>query len=355
MEVLMSVAQSNTITSSPTDQSRNLSPEAIMQVGFGYWASKTLLSAVELGLFTELAGGPLDAETIRTRLKLHPRALHDFLDALVALGLLTKGRGRYADTPETAHFLDRNKESYVGGFLQMSSVRLYAFWGNLTEGLQTGEPQNEAKQGRDLFDEIYKHPEHLKSFLKAMTGISLGTAAAIARKFPWGAYKSFADIGAAEGCIPAAIADAHPHLNGIGFDLPGVQPHFEAYIAGHKLSSRVSFKGGDFFADPLPRADVLIMGRILHDWSVARRRELIVKAFATLPDNGALLIYETIIDDERRQNTFGLLMSLNMLIETREGADYTGADCMGWMKEAGFRETRVEHLLGPDSMVVGIK
>jgi hypothetical protein len=97
------------------------------------------------------------------------------------------------------------------------------------------------------------------------------------------------------------------------------------------------------------------MGRILHDWSVARRRELIGKAFAALPDKGALLIYETIIDDDRRQNAFGLLMSLNMLIETREGADYTGADCIGWMNEAGFRETRVEHLLGPDSMVIGIK
>ncbi len=347
--------QSSTITSAPIYESCDLSPEAIMKLGFGYWASKTLLSAVEFGLFTELAGGPLDAQSIGKRLKLHPRGLHDFLDALVALGMLTKSGGHYANTPETAHFLDRNKVSYVGGFLQMSSVRLYSFWGNLTEALRTGEPQNEAKQGRDLFDEIYKNPEHLRSFLKAMTGISLRTAAVIAQKFPWTSYKSFADIGAAEGCIPAAVAEAHPHLKGIGFDLPGVQPHFEAYIAGHNLSSRVSFKGGDFFADPLPGADVLIMGRILHDWSVARRRELIGKAFAVLPDKGALLIYETIIDDERRQNAFGLLMSLNMLIETREGADYTGADCMGWMKEAGFRETRVEHLLGPDSMVIGIK
>ena len=342
-------------SSTPIHESRDLSPESIMQLGFGYWGSKTLLSAVELGLFTELAGGPLDAESIGKRLKLHPRGLYDFLDALVALGMLTKSGGHYANTPETAHFLDRNKVSYVGGFLQMSSVRLYPFWGNLTEALRTGEPQNEAKQGRDLFDEIYKNPEQLKSFLKAMTGISLRTAAVIAQKFPWINYNSFADIGAAEGCIPAAIAEAHPHLTGIGFDLPGVRPHFEAYIAGHNLLSRVSFKGGDFFADPLPRADVLIMGRILHDWSVARRRELICKSFAVLPDKGALLIYETIIDDGRRQNAFGLLMSLNMLIETREGADYTGADCMGWMKEAGFRETRVEHLLGPDSMVIGVK
>jgi hypothetical protein len=326
-----------------------------MQIGFGYWSSKTLLSAVELGLFTELMSGPYDAETIGQRLGLHPRGLHDFLDALVALGMLKKSAGRYINTPETAHFLDRNKPSYVGGFLQMSSVRLYAFWAGLTEALRTGEPQNEAKQGRDLFDEIYRQPEHLRSFLKAMTGISLGTAAAIARKFPWASYSSFADVGAAEGCVLATVAEAHPHLTGIGFDLPGVRPHFEAYIAERDLASRVSFKGGDFFNDPLPQADVLIMGRILHDWSLEKRHALIRKAYAALPNNGALLIYETIIDDERQKNAFGLLMSLHMLIETREGADYTGADCAHWMKEAGFRETRVEHLLGPDSMVIGIK
>jgi len=151
---------------------RALSPDTILQLGFGYWGSRTLLSAVELGLFTELARAPLDAVTIGKRLQLHPRSLLDFLDALVALGMLTKDDGHYANTPETACFLDRDKPTYVGGFLEMSSVRLYSFWGNLTEGLRTGEPQNEAKHGRDLFDEIYKDPKQLRSFLKAMTGIS---------------------------------------------------------------------------------------------------------------------------------------------------------------------------------------
>jgi hypothetical protein len=117
----------------------------------------------------------------------------------------------------------------------------------------------------------------------------------------------------------------------------------------------VSFRGGDFFADPLPSADVLVMGHVLHDWGLDDRKLLIRRAYDTLPVGGALIVYEAIIDDERRQNAFGLLMSLNMLIETPGGADYTGAECSAWMREAGFRETRVEHLLGPDSMVVGIK
>ena len=97
------------------------------------------------------------------------------------------------------------------------------------------------------------------------------------------------------------------------------------------------------------------MGHILHDWDLDVKRMLIRKAYDAIPEGGALLVYESIIDDDRSQNAFGLLMSLNMLIETPGGFDYTGADCIGWMKEAGFRDARVEHLVGPESMVIGFK
>jgi O-methyltransferase/methyltransferase family protein len=332
-----------------------LTPDAIMQLGFAFWGSKTLLSAIELGLFTLLADGPMSAEALTTQLKLHPRSVRDFLDALVALGQLERHDALYSNTPAGALFLDRRKPTYVGGMLEMANARLYPFWSSLTEGLRTGEPQNEAKQGRDLFDEIYRSPAILANFLRAMTGLSLGAAHAIADKFPWADQTTFADIGTAQGGLAVELARAHAHLKGIGFDLPVVKPHFEAYAAQHGLSSRLSFQAGDFFADPMPSADVLIMGHILHDWSLEKKRMLIRKAYEALPYGGALIVYDPIIDDERRKNAFGLLMSLNMLIETREGFDFTGADCIGWLKEAGFVETRVEPLVGPDSMVIGIK
>ncbi len=237
----------------------------------------------------------------------------------------------------------------------MSNARLYPFWGSLTEALRTGEPQNEAKRGGDLFGELYADPARLGHFLKAMTGISQGSSRAIATKFPWRDHRTFMDVGAAEGGLPVQVAAAHPHLTGGGFDLPGVRPHFEAYVSEHGLSDRLSFHAGDFFADPLPPAGVLVMGRVLHDWDLEKKRLLIGKAYEALPPGGALVVYETIIDDARRETAFGLLMSLNMLIETRGGSDYTAADCMGWMRAAGFRETRAEHLVGPDSMVVGVK
>jgi hypothetical protein len=343
------------VHSEEVDATASATPDAIMHLGFAFWGSKTLLSAVELGLFTVLADGPLSADALTARLKLHPRAVRDFLDALVSLGQLERHDGLYSNTPAGALFLDRRKPTYVGGMLEMANARLYPFWGALTEGLRTGEPQNEAKQGRDLFDEIYRNPALLSEFLKAMTGLSLGAARALAEKFPWADYKSFADIGTAEGGLAIELARAHPHLNGTGFDLPVVKPHFEAYAAQHGLSARLSFQAGDFFAQAMPSADVLIMGHILHDWSLEKKRLLIRKAYDALPFGGALVVYDPIIDDERRQNAFGLLMSLNMLIETREGFDFTGADCMGWLSEAGFAETRIEPLVGPDSMVIGVK
>jgi SAM-dependent methyltransferase len=330
-------------------------PDGIMQLGMGFWGSKTLLSAVGLGLFTELAEGPQDAESLAKRLGLHQRAARDFFDTLVALGMLRREGERYTNAPETGLFLDRAKPSYVGGILEMANTRLYGFWGSLTEGLRTGRPQNEIKSGGNFFDTVYSDPASLRGFLQAMTGISMGASVAIAQKFPWGNYQSFIDVGTAQGGLAVQIALAQDHLSGGGFDLPVVAPIFEEYVASFGLTQRLRFHPGDFFKEPLPETDVLLMGHILHDWSLEEKRMLIAKAHGALKPGGALIVYDAMIDDNRRRNAFGLLMSLNMLIETPAGFDYTGADCQSWLNDAGFHDTYVEHLVGPDSMAVGIK
>ena len=332
-----------------------LSPDKILQLAFAFSASKTLLSAIELGVFTELAKGPLDATRLRDRLELHSRSARDFFDALVALGMLQREDGRYLNTPETDLFLDRAKPSYLGGVLEMSNERLYPYWGSLTEGLRTGRPQNEAKQGGNLFDALGKDPERMRLFMSAMTAFSTGAAKALAQKFPWSKHRTMIDVGGAQGAMPVHVALAHPHITGGSFDLPGVEPLFNEYVASFGLDGRLRFHPGDFFKDPLPQADVLTMARILHDWNLDEKRMLIRKAYEALPKGGALVVIEMLIDDDRRQGIFGLMMSLNMLIETPGGFDFTGADCSGWLREAGFRETRVEPLAGPDAMVVGIK
>lgn len=333
-----------------------VTPESIMQLGLAFWGSKTLLSAIELGLFTELAQSPLSGEQLTERLKLHPRSARDFFDTLVALGMLDRDVEVYRNTPESDQFLVRSKLSYIGGILEMANERLYPFWGSLTEGLRTGLPQNEVKTGgTGLFEALYGDPERLRLFLAAMTGLSMGASLGIAQKFPWANYKTVVDVGGAQGGLLVQLCLAHPHLKGTNFDLPVVAPIFEEYVATNGLSERLKFQPGNFFNEPIPSADVITMGHILHDWDLDQKRMLLDKAYQALPAGGALIVFEALIDDERRQNAFGLLMSLNMLIETPGGFDYTGKDCSTWMREAGFRETRVEHLAGPDSMVVAIK
>jgi hypothetical protein len=334
-----------------------LTPEHIMQTGLGFWASKVLLSGVEMGVFTELANGPQAFGKLAGRLGLHSRSAHDYLDALVALGFLQRSNGTYSNTPETDLFLDRRKPTYIGGMLEMANARLFGFWNHLTEALRTGKQQNEAKEesGASPFQALYADPARLKEFLAAMSGISHGANMAIAKKVPWAKYKTYADVGTAQGDLAVQIALANPHLKGIGFDLAEVGPVFEDYVKANKLSDRVCFQPGDFFSQELPNVDVITMGHILHDWGLDNKRMLVGKAYKALNTGGSLVVYDCLIDDDRSKNAFGLMMSLNMLIETAEGFDYTGAECVGWMKEAGFREARVEHLAGPDSMVVGVK
>ncbi len=332
-----------------------LSPEKVLGLGMSFWNAKTLLSAVELGVFDALAKSPADLETLTRRLGLHERSARDFFDALVALGMLEREEGVFRNTAETDFFLDRAKPSYVGAILEMANARLYPSWGFLTDSLKTGQRQSENKEEGDLLAALHSDPKRLRGFLTAMSGISAGPAQSIADKFAWKDYKTFDDVGAAQGMVPVTVARAHPHLSGGGFDLPQVAPIFDEFIAAQRLSDRLRFYSGDFFKDELPKAEVIIMGHILHDWDLAQKRILLKKAYDALPNGGALIVYDAIIDDERRENAFGLLMSLNMLIETSGGFDYTGVDCQGWMRAAGFSQARVEHLVGPDSMVIGVK
>lgn len=335
-------------------------PSHIMQVGLGFWASKTLLSAIELELFTHLAKQPMTGPQIEEKLGLHERATYDFLDTLVALKFLDReGNGesaRYSNTGDTRLFLDKDGQSYIGGILEMANNRLYGFWGDLTEALQTGKSQNEEKlTGKLIFDAIYADPVELERFVHAMAGISMGNFSAFAQKFDFSNTKTMCDVGGAGGQFSIFCARQNEHLTCTSFDLPPVEPVAKRTIEAAGMSDRVKTASGDFFNDPLPKADLIVMAMILHDWGLEQKIQLIKKAFDALPEGGAFAAIEHLIDDDRRENAFGLMMSLNMLIETSGGFDYTGADFDGWCKEVGFKRTEVIHLAGPASAAVAYK
>lgn len=337
---------------------RQPSPDHIMQVGMGFEASKTLLSAVEVGVFTELAKSPADVSTLRDRLGLHPRAARDFFDSLVAMGLLRRVDGVYHNTAETEAYLDKGKPSYlhVGSLLEMANGRLYGIWSNLTEVLRTGMSQDESKSSElETYDALYADPARLKQFLASMTGISHTANRKIAEQVSWLNYKTIADMGTAQGDLATQVLLTNPHLTGIGFDLPAAAPVFEEYVEDNGLQDRLRFVGGDFFVDDFPEADVFTFGHILHNWDLKRKKLLLKKAWQALPEGGAAIVYDALIDDDRSQNVFALLMSLTMRAVTDGGCGYTAAECMSWMTEAGFSCTWTEHLTGPDSIVVGLK
>jgi precorrin-6B methylase 2 len=349
-----------TISDIKVQEEKKVDPSHIMQIGMGFFASKTLLTAVKLDLFSLLAIRPLSAKQIKYELCLNGRALYDFLDTLVALGFLQRrgirGTAVYSNSADTDLFLDKNKLSYAGGILEMANNRLYPFWNFLEEGLRTGTPQNEIRTGRKpLFEEIYSDIDKTREFVNAMGGIQTGNFIKFARDFDFSKYSTLCDIGGAGGQLSSQVALNNPNMKCISFDLPPVFPIALENMSKMGLSSRVKIQSGDFFKESFPQADVITMGNILHGWGTEDKKKLISKAYDALPKGGAFIVIENIIDDERRENAFGLMMSLNMLIETAEGYDFTAADFNAWAKDAGFIETSVMHLTGPSSAVIAIK
>lgn len=334
-------------------------PDHILQIGMGFMASKTLLSAVELELFTMLGTEAKTGSEISDQLGLHRRSRYDFLDALVSLGLLERegdGPGaRYRNTAETSVFLDKEQPSYVGGILEMANTRLYGFWNNLTEALITGAPQNEAKTGGDFFGVLYADEQRLEGFLRAMQGIQMGNFLQLLEKVDFSSATTLCDVGGANGTLCGLAVQRHAHLIATVFDLPPVVSVAERHLKEMRVGDRVTLVGGDFFADDLPNADVIVMGNILHDWDEDQKKTLIAKAHKALNAGGRLIAIENVIDDARRENAFGLLMSLNMLIELPGGFDYTGAQFDSWSKEAGFERTEIVPLAGPASAAIAYR
>jgi len=339
------------------------SPAGIMQIGMGFWASKILLTAVNFQLFTHLALQPgMTGKEIKALLKLNclDRHVFDFLDVLTSFGFLQRNglleTARYSNSPDTETFLDKAKPSYIGGVLEMMNNRLYGFWGSLQEGLETGLAQNEAKNNEESFFQVaYKDPAILKQFVNAMTGLQMGNFTALAQGFDFSPYKTFVDVGGSGGVLSLMVAKYNPHITCTTMDLPPVEPIARATIEQFQLSDRVKAISGDFFTGQLPKADVITMGNILHDWNEENKIMLIKKAYDALPDGGVFIAVENIIDDDRMQNSFGMMMSLNMLIETTDGFDYSFADFNNWAKQAGFKSTALMPLTGPTSAAIAYK
>ena len=335
-------------------------PSGIFQTGMGFWASKTLLTAVKLELFTHLGEKTMGAGEIKKKLCLNGRGLYDFLDALVSMGFLERSGKRenavYANAAESDLYLDKNKITYIGGILEMANNRLYPYWNFLEESLKKGTPQNEIRTGEaSLFEKLYRDQDRTREFVNAMSGVNTGNFIAFATRFDFSHYRTLCDVGGAGAQLSAHVVTHNPHMRCISFDLPPVSPIAVENISKMGVANKVEIVSGDFYWDAIPGADIVTMGNILHGVGLGDKKMLIRKAFDALPGGGCLVVIENIIDNERRKNTMGLLMSLNMLIETPEGFDFSFADFQEWTDEAGFRESHLMQLAGPTSAAIAKK
>lgn len=342
------------------EEIEQINPSKIMQITMGFMASKVMLSAVNMGLFTFLAEGQKSGIQIQDKLGMHGRGLYDFLDTMVTFGLLQrsgiKETAFYSNSDETDLFLDKNKPSYIGGIIEMANNRLYGFWDNLEAALKTGQPQNELKfSDKPMFEELYSDPARLTEFIKAMGGAQIGNFIAFAREFDFSGYKTLCDVGGAGADLSEQVVRNNEHMTCISYDLPQVSVITELKVEELGLDKRINIQAGDFFNEEFPKADVITMGNILHDWGLSDKKMLIKKAFNALPEGGSLVVIENLIDENRSKNTFGLLMSLNMLIETPAGFDYCVNDIKGWVSDAGFKSSYVIPLAGPTSAFVAVK
>jgi hypothetical protein len=340
--------------------SYEIDPNHIMQTATAFWASKVLLTAVELDLFSTLGNGSMTARELGETLGLHPRGTYDFFDALVALKFLDREgdgpEGRYQNTLETAAFLDRKSSRYIGGLPEMLNARLFGFWNDLGTALKTGQPQTEVKvHGKPIFEELYSSEAKLGQFLDAMTGFQAANFHQLAEKFDFSRYQTVSDIGGALGLLSRIVGLHHSHLTFTTFDLHQVVPLAQKSIEDAGMAERITTVSGDFFADDLPKADVVTMGNVLHDWNLEKKKVLINKAYDAVLPGGAFIAIENLIDDERRENAFGLLMSRNMLIEFGDAFDYTRANFCEWCSEVGFRRFEMITLAGPASAAIAYK
>jgi SAM-dependent methyltransferase len=318
----------------------------LLRLGNAFCDAKALLTAVELDLFGALKDGPATEEEIRERLRLHGRGLADFLHLLAALGVLVKTGEAFGNAAGAQRHLVPGGESYIGGFLQRSNRNLYPAWGRLSEALRTGKPQSGGS-----FAEVLERPAVLRQFIGMMDALTQQLAPALVEAFPWSRYGSLLDVGGCRGNLAAHLVTANPGLRGHVFDLPPMAPFFAEHVEARGVADRLEFHGGDFFADPLPAADVVVLGHVLHDWDADQRRQLVRAAYAATNPGGALVVYDRMLDDDPR-HVENLVISLDMLLVTDGGSEYPVQELRAAAAEAGFERITDQPLGDFDTIVV---
>ena len=331
-------------------------PIAIMQMVSGFWVSKTLASAVELGVFSRMSGKKVQAEEFAPLFGLQPRPAEMLLSACTALGLLERQDGHYQNSALAEEFLVKGKPYYFGGVVTMLDRRLYLPWNRLTEALKNNRAQTWGEHD-GIFEAISANPDEQRNFTESMHSFSIQSGKALAGTFDFSTYKQLLDIGGGSGAYCIEAARKFPNLRGAVYDLAPALEIAREKIAEANLTDRIEIRPGNFFEDDLPQGfDVHLLSMILHDWTPDKNLSILRKSFQALRAGGTLIVSELMMDDDKSGPVPAALMSLNMLIET-EGRNYTWTEYTEWMKQAGFENIQRVPIFSPgaNGLLIGSK
>lgn len=340
----------------------SLSPEPVFQMMTGFWVSKALMTAVELDLFTKLAGGKqATVQDLQEMLAMESRPAEVFASALASLGLLQKNTGgEFSNSPLAEAFLSAKSPAYMGGIIRMFDERLYKGWDHLAWSLANNKPVDAMKGGgvESMFADAKKNEsiKAMQKFTHAMHGISVGPAMALAKAFDFTKCKKMLDVGGGSGVYALQVAKEYPQVEATVADLAPVCKVADEYILRYGLAGRVKTLVADFFKDDLPKGyDAVFFSHIIHDYDEDKCVALLKKAYASLSDGGAVIISEWMLNDDKTGPVPSALMGLNMMIETNGGRNYSFAEISSMLAKAGFKRMEKRLLAGPAEIAIGYK
>jgi acetylserotonin N-methyltransferase len=300
--------------------------------------SKTMFTAVSLGVFDRLANGSANVAELSRTLDCNHDALSRLLDACVGLGLLSRSDNGYTNTELSTRYLVSASPDTLAGYIVYSDRSLYPLWSHLEDAVREGSNRWEQTFGSrtSLFDHFFRTEESRRSFLGGMHGFGRLSSQKVVKTFDLSSFRHLVDLGGATGHLCIAACEAYPALTATVFDLPAAQSFAEEQIAASPVADRVEFTPGDFFSGDLPPGDLYFLGRILHDWDEEKITCLLQKIFNALPSRGGLLVGEGLLDEDRSGPLRALMQNLNMLVCT-DGKERTCSEYRALLDSTGFR------------------
>jgi acetylserotonin N-methyltransferase len=332
-------------------------PTPILDLIEAFRRSKTLFTAVSLGIFDHLEEQSASAQSLAATLPANLSALTRLLDACAGLGLLLKSGDLYSNTEASSTYLVSSSPSTLAGYILYSDRALFPMWADLKGAILDGTNRWEPTFGPlpgGIFAHFFRDEPARAAFLQGMHGLGLLSSPKIVRIFNLSRFSTICDLGGATGHLAIAACERYGAMQGIVFELPQVIPHAQAYIDKSPAAARLRALPGDFFADPLPPADLYTLGRILHDWPEDRIRALLDRIHAALPPGGAILIAETLLDDSHDAPVHALMQSLNMLVCT-EGRERSVPEYTALLESAGFTQIDARRTGAPLDALLAIR